>query len=1130
MDEVIFGGAETRKPVGMAEVRLVLAKDGKPETEMRDYDEFMIARRLFRDGESQYEINNVTCRLSDVIDFFLDTGVGRNSYAIIEQGRVDMITASKAEDRRAFIEEAAGVNKYKSRRESAVKTLEATKLNLSRISDITAEVRRQSDSLKRQARTAERRSELENRLKALELNLYAFRAHELRSKRLVLRELIEDALSQAAACDETIASKTILSDELSLRVSRLREESARIRDRRHEVELAHALQSAKIESCRGALERIEEVESRFERETAHLLESAKESTERADRLRVALADLERERDIVCGRLASSIEEFQTRESLVTKCRSEAEQARENLFQAQRKAAEARNRLDAVEKKLVLMQSERSNTEAERSSLTAQVEAIAEQLSPKQDELDQVGVHLAVREEETTSLSQRRETLRRDAAHAIDELRRCELELSDVSARRESIETMLKSFHLHGEDIAFLMSHDQIAGFDPQPTPLVDALRVSRGFEKALSAALESHGQCLVTTDLRSALEIARIAKDLPVGRITLLPLDATVSPLRESAALPPGTVCLREKVEAKEGHGRLKDSMLTGVAVAPDLAQARETQRTSPHPIDVVTLDGDRLSPWGGVVTGGVGPKGAEVFDQRARLEELQARSRACERKQDEASSLLADVRNDLAHVELRLNAARQEHERLRQRSAELRREIAERRAHIDAWTARVSVLRTQSERIFAEIEAHSARLPQVKREVETARSQVNDAQARLNRAALDLERAETQMRESASVHADLRVQSARIDAAVDGLRKELRAAQSEITRFSERIAALEKEKGRNKEERAAREAELRNLAAGAPLLKAEFDELSRASEAIETEVSATEAKLASLREEIMRARLDATKVRGKAHAAELEAAQHEQALAGLIEKAAERYGVDPLSLAPPAVPPQSDEIAALKSKLAAFGAVNPAALSECRRVEERLAFLVSQEQDLKSAVDALHETILRIDQETKERFEQAFRAIDDQFQEIFPFLFGGGRARLELTEPDHILETGVEILASPPGKKIRNMDLLSGGEKALTAVALVFAMFLTRPSPFCLLDEVDAPLDESNIMRFNEMLAKLSEDTQFLVVTHNKRSMAAADILYGVTMAEPGVSSVVSVRFSDQGNVRRRHGGEIDM
>jgi chromosome segregation protein len=273
---------------------------------------------------------------------------------------------------------------------------------------------------------------------------------------------------------------------------------------------------------------------------------------------------------------------------------------------------------------------------------------------------------------------------------------------------------------------------------------------------------------------------------------------------------------------------------------------------------------------------------------------------------------------------------------------------------------------------------------------------------------------------------------------------------------------------------------------------------------------------LKSLEEESSRVGKAVRELRESVHSLEMESVRLSQMLEGIVEKILERYHVDPRTLEPPNAAPDDSEINDIKAKLEAMGEVNLAAIAESRQIEERLAFLVEQEEDLKKAVDSLYATINAINKTTRERFRTAFESINEKFQEIFPYLFRGGEARLELTDEQDLLETGVDIITRPPGKRIQNMDLLSGGEKALTAVALIFSIFLTKPSPFCILDEVDAPLDDANLVRFNEMLRKLAGQTQFLVITHNKRSMEEADSLYGVTMEEPGASSVVSVQFTE--------------
>ena len=359
-----------------------------------------------------------------------------------------------------------------------------------------------------------------------------------------------------------------------------------------------------------------------------------------------------------------------------------------------------------------------------------------------------------------------------------------------------------------------------------------------------------------------------------------------------------------------------------------------------------------------------------------------------------------------------------------------------------------------------------------------------------------------------------IKISVAQLEERGRSLEKELQSIQAAIRQHEGQMKALTEEMARNDEDKDRLRAELADTELKEKELMQRHEAHAGKIEVLKNRSAELASAVKTLEEETSRVGKSVRELRETVHGLEMESVRLSQVLEGLVEKILERYHLDPRTVTPPDAPPDDGEANEIKTKLEAMGEVNLAAIAESRQIDERLAFLLEQAEDLRKAVDSLYATINTINKTTRERFRTTFESVNEKFQEIFPYLFRGGEARLELTDEQDLLETGVDIITRPPGKRVQNMDLLSGGEKALTAVALIFSIFLTRPSPFCILDEVDAPLDDANLVRFNEMLRKLSDQTQFLVITHNKRSMEEADSLYGVTMEEPGSSSVVSVRF----------------
>ncbi|MFZ5867919.1 MAG: AAA family ATPase, partial [Thermodesulfobacteriota bacterium] len=435
--------------------------------------------------------------------------------------------------------------------------------------------------------------------------------------------------------------------------------------------------------------------------------------------------------------------------------------------------------------------------------------------------------------------------------------------------------------------------------------------------------------------------------------------------------------------------------------------------------------------------------------------------------------------------------------------------------AEIQSSQRRLGVINLEEERLTKELEELSVQTQTCEEKLRVLEARREELEQKGRDAAQAVQQLAETTTKVSGASSEIRVRLAQMDERARSMERELKTSRESFAGLQSRWSALVEEMKRNSDEELSlgetigqnqdRERELMerhaNQAGKIETLKHDSEGSARAVQSLQVQVQQEEKSIRDLGETV--------------HAGETESVRVEQSLEGIVEKILDRYRIDPRTVTPPESVPDQNEIHELKGKLETFGEVNLAAIAESRQIEERLEFLQEQEADLKQAVESLFETIHKINKTTRERFREAFEQVNEKFQEIFPFLFRGGEARLELTDEQDLLETGVEILARPPGKKIRNMDLLSGGEKALTAVALIFAIFLTRPSPFCLLDEVDASLDEANIIRFNEMLRRLSDKTQFLVITHNKRTMEAADTLYGVTMEDPGSSGVVSVEFA---------------
>ncbi len=1118
MEEVIFNGSQSRKPVGMAQTRLVLANtDGMAHPSMADYEEIMISRRLFRDGESQYEINNIPCRLADVVDFFLDTGVGKNSYAIIEQGRVEMVVSSKPEDRRVLIEEAAGISRYKARREEAVKKLDLTRQNLLRISDVIDEVKRQNSSLKRQASKAQRYRDLSNRLRELDLASHACLCRELGQQAQTLKSTVDEKNTSLMDLAVKCSSDQARLEEERVKSLQIEKDLRDVLEAHHKTEIELTSARARIDRNRTALARLDE-SAKLSREQQAILTDQIESLKRGfaeleDQQRSSLWALDNARQELEALVSSSAAVHQ---SLAEESKR-LDQLKEQVFGNLQETARKKNQRENLSRR----SSEVRIAGDKIARESAEAEARLEQLRQQTTQLAEASSHA---DRECERLALKKDALFKKHKHTgyqvasiRQELGDAEKDLAAESARLTSLEEMQKDYRGYDEAVRFLMQNADVGdAHGPIHCPIAEVLEVPEKYQKAVAAALGGRLGHLVVSSPRDGIEAAQLLTKAKAGRSTFVPALPRQGEPPGDPELAEELSCLLDLVHARGNYDPLVQFLLDGWYVVEDLEHAIRLWEENAARIDMVTMQGEVIRRSGEVTGGSEDTSRSGLFETRRELEGLRARITSSEQhvlalraSLNEELSARDTLDREIEEVGRVLNETKIGSERVR-KDMEL---VQSRTGSIEG---RRKVLSLESERLQTEATKLSEEITRTEEQIAYFQSRKEELEAAKLSCAAGIEELTASTRQESRRVGEIRVQVAQLEERCRSQEREVRNGRRNLEDQEKGLAILvaNVERGSTEKDRLlqdldesmlveqklmnAHQARARQIA----VLKSDASEIAVWVKSIEEDLGKGTKAISVLKEDL--------------HHLEKELIRVKQTEQGLVEKIRERYNVDPRDTPVPEQRPHEEEITVIRAKLAAMGEVNLAAIAESRFVEERLSFLLEQEEDLRKAVDSLFATINKINKTTRERFREAFDNINARFQEIFPFLFRGGEARLELTDDYDVLTAGVEIVARPFGKTFQSMHLLSGGEKALTAVALIFSIFLTRPSPFCLLDEVDAPLDDANLARFNEMLRKLSSDTQFIVVTHNKRSMAAADRLYGVTMEEPGVSSVVSVEFKD--------------
>jgi chromosome segregation protein len=1115
MEDVIFAGSDNRRPLGVAEVSLVFStEDGRAPAKFLDYAEIQLTRRLYRDGESDYLINKTPCRLLDITELFMDTGVGTRAYSIIEQGKIGQILHSRPEERRFLIEEAAGVTKFKSRKQLALKKIESTRQNLTRLADVLGEIRRQLSALQRQARKAEKFREHRDELREIELLFTARDYRQTQEQRsraegelAALNDRIREVFSASALSDVRVeqARLGLLEAEKLLTVAQ--EDIYRIRSEFSAAESALEFQRKELAGLEGRL-------TRLESEAGELEQRLKECA-------VQRELLELRRDTAAVESAGMVEELQRAEADLTgqlqaedELQRLLEGRRKELFEALSESAQFKSRQENARKRLASVAERLERHGREGVQLAERLALSGRRATELDTELAQAEGEQESCRTELSRLRSREDQLKKllPEQEKIWQTRRDEL--NRAASRLHSLKELEAQFAGYGLGVKNLMkAADLQSGFSGL---LADAIETAPELEAAVEAALADRLQCIVCGGDEQALRSLAFLKEHNGGRVGLA-LPLTSGPLTLPVAA--GATPLAEQVTVAGPCGGLVRHLLGSVMLVDDIGRAIELARSHPT-LSFVTRSGD-MAALGGIVTGGSGEqvqkgiihKKREIKDLEEQVSVLEQEAAGLARERDElrresqetaeglkgAGALLhqgelklAGLRKDrqqaadeIARVEERLAVQTLESVNLTEENEALEAELKLAAERLAATGSASRELEQEVARLKAELDTRRGQLAAVRERVTTFRVQVatlrEQHEAHL-RGIADLERQGQDLaRRMTSDREDTHKGSA-----------ERHQLQTAISTGSERLEVLLRQQ----------------LAAEGRLA-----EIRGTYEAAGAELAAAELQARQNREESDSVRQSQAGLNLRFSTLSMQAEHLEQ---GLLEKSriSMAEALDRLEAVEFDEPARRVRQVELQRLLDEMGEVNLMAIDEYAGMEERFTFLSAQKEDLEESLRSLQQAIQRINRTTRQRFQETYDLVNAKFQEVFPRLFCGGRAELRLTNEEDLLETGIDIIVQPPGKKLQNVTLLSGGEKALTAVALIFSIFLIKPTPFCLLDEVDAPLDDANIGRFNEMVREMSAVSQFIIITHNKATMQVADTLYGITMEEPGASKVVSVRL----------------
>jgi chromosome segregation protein len=1121
MEDLIFHGSASHKPVGLAEVELMFSNDGVLNV---PWTEVAVSRRLYRTGESEYFLNRNLARLRDILDLFAGTGANPRAYSVMDQDKLNHVLTAKPDERRVFIEEAAGIARYKQQRNETQGKLDAARQNLVRVRDVMDEVKRQLGSLERQAKKAQQYKALQTEKRDLSLALVAadWMARAAEGERLAgeIARLRDDeqglrtrdaglAAREARQRELLLASEHRLAD-LRQSVQKVQGELERLLERREQMgvhlrELAEEAERLE-EELRVAAERRGAIVGEREAGHAALGEAGRQAEERARAADELAARLERRRAMLT----------------VERDRAEALRLQQTRFAAERvdlmrQAGELREREAQLSRRAERLAQELGEAEAEAERLVGQRAGL-------EVARDRARAELGSLESERQRLGALLEAGERRLAEAEVELANARVTLAARQSSFEALAELERAREGYGAGVRAVFGEGR-GGLTGVIGTVADLLDVPSGMERAIEAALGERLQWVVVERFADARAAVAYLRERSVGAATFVPLEHLPAP----AGMPPDEAGVRWVARSvAASNPSLVHHLLGQVAIVEHLDRAEALWRRNGVVATYVTPAGEVLGPTGRLHGGGDAPASEvhhSLLARKRQLRELEDEVRrlggAVEQAQAAVAALAAEsasVRERLVGLDQTVNTRQAERVAKEKDLEQAAREHERVHRHLEtihAESRQVAFETAETARTLGELEQRLA----LAREAEAA----HEASAARSREAIERAQAE----EGALV-GDLtacRVELAGATERVEALGRELGRLGDMERDLGERIGQGHQRQGQLHdrrawlaEERERTDASAREVAGERDRIEGETREAAERHEGLACELRAIEGEMRGVESEI--ARLIA-----RVHELDLAATESRVRREELGQEAWRVYGVDEAGLRAVHEPARDlagvrERTAELDERIQAIGPVNLVADDEYRELDERLTFLRTQHDDLTGSIKDLEKALRGMTKSAQERFAQAFEEINGHFKQIFERLFEGGRAELRLVEAEEggdSLDTGVDLMAQPRGKRLQSVTLLSGGERALTGLALLFAIFYFRPSPFCVLDEVDAPLDDANIHRFLRVLRELTSQTQFLVITHNRKTMEAADILYGVTMEEPGLSKLVSVNLNAQ-------------
>ncbi|WP_096189158.1 chromosome segregation protein SMC [Evansella halocellulosilytica] len=1121
MEDIIFSGSDSRPPLNMAEITLVL--DNEDQHLSVDYSEVAVTRRVYRSGDSEYLINKQPCRLKDIVDLFMDSGLGKESFSIIGQGRVEEILSSKSEERRAIFEEAAGVLKYKHRKIKSEKKLADTQDNLNRVKDILHELEGQVEPLKEQASIAKEYLEKKDELKEFEVGVLVKEIEELHEKWTKEKEELENLQDKEGSLQAVVKQQ-------EAKVERLRSDMQTMDESINDLQDVLLTTSEELEKQEGQKEVWRERKKNFAHNKDQFLQEMSQLKEKKEKLQMTLSEQETQVKNNKEKLDATASKIEGKSKQLADLEQNSEEKLEQLkseyIEWLNEQASKKNEMKYIEEQLSKEREKQARLEKDNVGLVEKRNEIREQLSTAKAEWETKRKLIDEKLQSYQKMKREIEKVETDLQKKESLLYEAYRHLQQLQSRKEVLEDMQNDYSGFFQGVKEILK-ERDRHFKGIQGAVAELLQVEKTHQTAIDIALGASQQHVVVNDEETGRKAIQFLKQRRLGRATFLPMNV-IKPryvnhtdLSEAKEIEGFIGVAKDLVKYDPMYENVFSHILGNILITEDMVSANKVANRTKYRVRIVTLEGDVINPGGAMTGGSIKQKQSQILGRQQELSTVSKNLEKLEKDSDHLQKQVKSLKHEKETLDKSMKEAQLEGEQLREQEQEKKAVLNELELSEQTVSERLKLYDLEKNEYDEDETSKKDRLALLEKELSHCDEKINslnDEMERLSKQQEETKNSEETIREELT---NLKVNLAKEEEQLHNSEDRYERLKLEYEETSGLLSQKEKEYFQLEKEMSSQSTNAESLEDEIDKRRKEKDRTIQLISKRRSERLAVQQNQEDIENELKEQRRQLKFTSSTLHETEVKVNRLDVELDNRLNKLEGEYELT-FDAAKEQFPLQIDlseakkNVKLIKMAIDELGSVNVGAIEEYERVKERHDFLLEQKSDLEEAKETLHQVINEMDDEMTKRFKETFDEIQSHFHIIFKELFGGGKADLRLSNPEDLLNTGVDIVAQPPGKKLQHLALLSGGERALTAIALLFSILKTRPVPFCVLDEVEAALDEANVVRFAQFLKDFSHETQFIVVTHRKGTMEEADVLYGVTMQESGVSKLVSVKLEE--------------